>query len=321
MGAEVPAPGQDPGHPGWALLIDALLAEHGSLAAVAEILAAERGHREDLGSVERGLRRLRQRGSLDGGVWGRRVLARFGLPAPIGARLRWMGLYHSRFTDLPLSLGLELLRPWDQPLTRGSPARAWLDLAWAGLALRARDADAAARRLREAGRAASGGAVVEHRLASAFSASREHPEAIPPLLDEAEAALRGLPPDADAACWWARLVDQRGWLLNRSGESEAAEALYRALPEAGVPPFARCRRANGLAWCAFKRGDRDAAIALARESAEAAGDAGSLRMRAMALQALGRFLGEAGGEVRRRAAEIAAQLEDAELLGRFSGAG
>lgn len=310
-------PGQDPGHPGWALLLDALIESHGSLAAVAERLSAERGHKEDVESVERGLRRLRARGQQDGGVWGRRVLASFGLPRPLEDRLRWMGVYHSRFTDLPRSLGQELLHPWDQPLTRGSKARAWLDLARAGLALRARDFTEAEARLQEAARTASGGARVEERLATAFLRSRDGIDALPPLLDEAEAALSLLPADDDTACWRARLVDQRAWILNRQGQHAAAELLYRGLPTDSVPPFVRCRRANGLAWCAFKRGDRDAAIALAREGAEAAGDAGSLRMRAMALQALARFLGDDGDEVRRRAAEIATRLEDEELLGRM----
>lgn len=313
-------PGQDPGQPGWSELVDGLVESLGSLAAVAEALSASRGHREDAQSVERGLRRLRGRGQGDGGVWGRRLLARFGLPVSMEERLRWMGVYHSRFTDLPRGLGVELLRPWDQPLTRESPARAWLDLGWAGLALRGGDAAEAAERLRAAGRAASGGALVEQRLALAFLRSGVAPGELPGLLDEAEAALHGLPgPSDDLACWRARLVDQRAWILNKRGEAEAARALYLALPAEGVPPFARCRRANGLAWCAFKLGNRDEAIALARESADAAGDAGSLRMRAMALQALGRFLGDGGAAERSRAAAIAARLDDEALMGRMRG--
>ena len=293
---------------------------HGSLAAVAEALAASRGHREDIASVERGLRRLRGRGQADGGVWGRRLLQRFGLPTELEDRLRWMGVYHSRFTDLPRRLGAELLRPMDQPLTRESSARAWLDLAWAGLALRSRDEVEAAERLRAAGRSASGGALVEHRLATAFLRSRKSPEALPALVDEAEAALESLSgPVEDLSCWRARLVDQRAWLFNKRGEAEAARALYLSLPAEGVPPFARCRRASGLAWCAFKLGDLEQALRLAHESADAAGDAGSLRMRAMALQALGRFMGDEGAGVRARAAAIAAQLEDEELLWRMRG--
>src|SRR3954470_9887378 len=101
-----PAPGHDPGHapPGfsWADYVAWLARGQGSLAAVAERLAALRGYADDAASVERALRRLRSREQKDGGAWGARALAAFGLPEAALARARWMGGYHARFTDLPL---------------------------------------------------------------------------------------------------------------------------------------------------------------------------------------------------------------------------
>src|SRR5688500_13295707 len=111
-------PGHDPGHAGagpgpgtgaglgysWGEYVAQLTADHGSLAAVALKLAELASTPEDSASVERALRRLRARGNLDGGDYGRRLLRAFGLPQPIEARVRWLGVYHSRFSDLPLSL-------------------------------------------------------------------------------------------------------------------------------------------------------------------------------------------------------------------------
>ena len=76
-------PGQEPGQAAldWADYVDAVVAERGSLALAARFLAERRNFEEDVGSVERGLRRLRERGHKDGGVWGQRALRCFGLPA------------------------------------------------------------------------------------------------------------------------------------------------------------------------------------------------------------------------------------------------
>lgn len=110
----------------------------GTLAAVAERLASQRGFSDDVNSIERALRRLRTRGQLAGGTWGARALTVFGLPAAADARARWMGAYHSRFIDLPVPLCLDLVRPWDRPPVSKAPAaRLWLVLARATCALRA----------------------------------------------------------------------------------------------------------------------------------------------------------------------------------------
>ena len=85
-----------------------------------------------------------------------------------------------------------------------------------------------------------------------------------------------------------------------------------------MPPLALCRRANGLAFALWKRGDVAGGAALARKACEHAGDGGHLRLRAMALQMLARIAGGAKGEeARRRAMEIATSLEDEALRMRF----
>src|SRR5437660_980518 len=121
----------------WGEYIAGLVEEHGSLAAVASRLVELRGFVDDVNSVERGLRRLRQRGDLDGGDSGRRLLNAFGVPKDIDARVRWMGLYHTRFTDLPRSLCADQLRLWNRPPVSESRERVWLQLGFASLALRA----------------------------------------------------------------------------------------------------------------------------------------------------------------------------------------
>lgn len=145
-------PGHKPGQPGaalaWGDYLDELVAEHGGLARIAERLAEGRGYRDDLESITRGLRRLRGRGTAPGGTWGDRLLARFGLPQAVEARLRFMGSYHARFVDLPAPLCLDLIQLWDRPPTSASrDGRAWLSLARAIVALRGRRVDLAGEHL------------------------------------------------------------------------------------------------------------------------------------------------------------------------------
>lgn len=324
------APGHDPGQgpPGlsWGDYVDALVAAHGTLAAVAEKLAAHRAYVDDVASVERALRRLRARDQLAGGTWGARALAAFGLPDAASARSRWMGAYHSRFVDLPVPLCQDLVRLWDRPPVSEAPgARAWLALAHASNALRAADRSAAALHLQRA-RASIGAAEpaarVELLLTEAFVASRGEPARVPELLAEVEPLLALPMPEEDRACLVARWIDQRAYEANHApGGPEGAaraEALYRTLPERAAPPFALCRRANGLAFARWKQGHREEAIAFAREAVRHAGDGGHLRLRAMALTMLGRILGEAeGAHFRARAAAIVTSLEDEALRLRF----
>ncbi len=300
---------------------------HGSLAAAAERLSAHRGHTDDAGSVERALRRLRARGQQDGGAWGTRALLAFGLPGAVDARTRWMGAYHSRFTDLPVPLCQDLVRLWDRPpVSEAKACRVWLALAHASCSLRLADRAGAAvhlRRARVGRRHAPHEAQAELLLAEAFVASRDEVTRVPALLAEVEPLLALDMPAEDCACLHARWTDQLAYERNKGRGGQApdhagAEALYRAIVVAGAPTFALCRRANGLAYARWKQGHRDEGVALAREACRHAGDGGHLRLRAMALSMLGRILGGApGAEARQRAIAIAAGLDDEALRLRF----
>lgn len=322
------SPSIEPGSAGfgWADLIDSIVEQRGTLAAVALHLAEQRAFAEDVESVERGLRRLRKRGTKDGGVWGERVLRVFGLPAAVADRIRWMGQYHTRFTDLPASVCEELVHPWDRPPVSAGPARIWLLLARVNLCFRRR-ADAAPLLEQAALLAprAEAAARIELALVQAYAWSRRAPEAASEALDRAEAILaaeRATLGEHDAACLFSRLIDHRAYVLNKprqgSPDRAAALALYEQIPTDG-PLFARCRRENGLGWTRLKLGDRPAAERHARASVEAAGDAGSLRMRAMALNLLAAAAPtpEAAAEAKARAMAIATRLEDEALALRF----
>lgn len=305
----------------WSAYVDWMVSVAGSLAAAADRLAAHRGYKDDAGSVERALRRLRKRGSLDGGTWGSRALAVFGLPEAVQERVRWLGQYHSRATDLPASVTADLLRAWSHPPTTESRAgRAWIALGHVSLALRAKDHAAAELHLDRA-RVDLAGAPAEARLealfARAYLASRHQLERVPPLLEEAGTLLEDVAGEHDRACLRARWIDHRSYELGRDGAHAAAEALWRTIASE-APPFALARRESGLAYARWKQGDREAAASHARAAADHAGDGGHVRARAMALSLLARITGDLGA--RDRAIAIARQLEDETLLARF-GAG
>jgi hypothetical protein len=319
-------PGQESGQAfDWADFVDRLVAERGSLTLVAQHLAERRNFEEDVASVERGLRRLRERGNKDGGVWGQRALRCFGLPAAVDDRIRWMGQYHTRFSDLPASLCDELLRPWDRPPVSESPARIWVLLGHASLALRRRqDPRSVLEQAAVLAGQAELAARVELALVESYAWGRSDPTAAREALDRAGTLLEIAEEPilgSDRACLFARWIDQAAYPLNRPGgdraNHDAAAALYEQIPIDG-PLFARCRRENGLGWTRLQLGDREQARAHARESVRAAGDAGSLRMRAMALNLLSACSeGDEASEAKARAREIARQLEDEALLVRF----
>lgn len=309
--------------PGWESIVDDLVRRNGSLAATAELLASDRHHQENVESIERALRRLRT-ATGSGGIWGRRVLQRFGLPDAMRIRLRWIGSYHSRFTDLPVPAAHDLLRHWDRPALRESSDIAFLDLGAAILALRRQrpdDAHLALARVSAHHAQLDLLAQVEYGLITSFLVSRTDPAASQQLLTDVEPTLLALPNDDDRACLAARWVDQRAYALNRPrsgpGRPHEALALYQALPDDG-PAFARCRRHNGLGWSHRALNDHPAALHHARASVQAAGDAGFLRLRAMALTLLAAVSeGNEANEARRRATDIATGLHDALLLERF----
>jgi len=313
----------------WARYVDGLIAEHGSLAAVCERLGAIRGYREDVESVGRALRRLRARGSLSGGAWGERLLKTFGLPTPVAARLRFMGQYHSRFVDLPVPLATDLVQLWDRPPTSESRiGRLWLSLARVTLALRGDDADDAATHLGPAAAVAADDLVgqIEVALCTAMIESRDRAGVVPAALEPVPALLARLDGEdaaVDRDCLRARHVGQVAHALNRAGDVERALALHFELPDGiATHPFARSRRANGIAYGLYRRGERDAALASARLAATFAGDAGHVRLRAMALLMVARIAGDSaeGNDARARARAIARALADPILLGRCDAA-
>ena len=308
-------PGQEPGQPpaglSWGELVGGLVEEHGTLAAVAWKLIE---HGDDVASIERALRRLRGRGQLDGGVWGQRLLRVFGVPKSIEARLRWMGLYHSPFTDLPLPLCLDQLRLWDRPPVSESRARVWLQLGHASCALRQQQFEQA--RDHVAGVSGDDAAVIEAQLIRAYIASRLGGDT--DALLAAIAVPDTLAPD-DRACFEARLVDQRAYQLNKRGDVAGGLALYAALPDADVHPFASYRRDAGRAYGEFRAGNTARAIELAQRACEHAGDGGYTRLRAMGLLLLVKL--GAPGDYLARARAIALRLDDRELLARATRAG
>ncbi len=328
------APGQIPGQgegspPGytWADYIAQLVTEQGSLASLALALASLAPTPEDPASIERALRRLRKRGHLDGGALGRRLLRAFGLPASVEARLRWMGAYHSRFTDLPRSLCLDQLRLWDRPPVSESRARVWIELGLASVALRGRERDVAEVHLRRA-KAASGhdaAARAEVGLCEAFMANKaEAREQVEAKLAEVGRTLEQFElPASERACLHARWIDQRAFLANnpppgQQPDPAAALALYRLIPSEGTEPFVSYRRDAGMAYARWKLGERGEAIALAKAAVEHAGDGGFVRLRSMGLHLLSRILGDAeGAAARERALAIARRLEDEELAWRI----
>lgn len=312
------------------MYIDGLVEEHGSLAAIGERLAATAAWRDDVESITRALRRLRQRGSLPGGKWGERLLRTFGLPASVDARLRFMGSYHSRFVDLPVSLCMDLVQLWDRPPTSESRAgRLWLSLARATLALRGKAGEEARGHLNTAracllrGPADPHGAgdlaaQVEVALGLSVLASKERPAEVAGVLDEVPGLLAAMQGE-DADCLRARYVGQVSHALNHAGEVDRAEALHRELPDTPeTHAFARSRRANGIAYGRFRHGDASGAVTHARLAARYAGDAGHVRLRAMALLMVARVATDRAEaeEARARARAIGKALEDAVLLAR-----
>jgi len=283
----------------WADYVRWLVEEHGSLAAVANKAA---GTSRDAASVERALRRLRTKKTGDGGEWGRRLLRTFGLPKGTAERLEWMGVYHSRFTDLPVELCLDQLHAWNRPPISESPARAWLQLGFATCALRQADLDAAEEHLKGVGQTAPR-ARLELGLIRAFIASKrkQHPQ-----LDALESLVR----EIGDPCFTARWLDQRAY----GAKLADARALYEQIAE--TPPFAACKRHGGLAYVALREGDPREAVRHAELAIRAAGDGGYTRMRITYLGLLANITGD--DTVRERAIAAAKNLGDPELVARLT---
>ena len=298
----------------WGEYIARLGSEHGSLAAVALKLSLAEGVDADAPTVERALRRLRVKDHQDGGQYGRWLIRVFGMPRDVELRAKWMGVYHSRFTDLPVSLCNDQLLLWDRPPVAESRARAWLELGLATCALRRDDAKAAEAHLARArGGYGTVAARVEAQLLEGYLASRRKDgaataailAAIEPLLRDGELA------GDERACLLARWLDQRAYqvlhpALGAPPTVAAARRLYEQIPSRDAPFFAACKRESGLAYVAFRAGERDAAVAHAESACRHAGDGGFVRLRIAALGLLAHILGEsAGATVRARAIRAA----------------
>lgn len=308
----------------WGEFLARLVAEHGSLAAVALKVSMAVGGDVGAASVERGLRRLRSKRHGDGGRHGQWLLRTFGMPKDVEQRARWMGVYHSRFTDLPVSLCFDQLQLWNRPPLADSRAGAWLQLGLATVALRRGDLDGAAKRLG----AVRGGhghiaARIEARLLEAYLASRRgaRAEANAILEDLADPVRDPHLEPTERACLVARWLNQRAYQLLHPPEGSAADVplakrLYERIPERDAPAFAACKRDMGLAYVALRCGQRRRAVAHAELACRHSGDGGFVRMRIAALGLLAHVLGEKGRQARARAVAAARQLEDEDLVAR-----
>ncbi len=231
-----------------------------------------------------------------------RVLATFdALPRDVGERLRFMGqvplaVRRSPATTSPARTSSSC--GTDHRPARPAAGRTWLSLARATLAFpRGNDFDAAAEghlrdraggrrrrcaRSRKAERLQLGQAMIEARGAPAHEPRRARSRRRAPR-------RRGrwrcrLPARA------LRLSQARASARYQAGAvAHGNLAAHEALRDGDdVHPFARSRRANGIAYGRYRLGDRDGALLAARRAAMFAGDAGHVRLRAMALLMIAR---------------------------------
>ena len=316
----------------WAAYIARWVDDCGGWLPLADqVIARARGRFEvpdDPQTVERGLRRLARRDHKPGGQYGRWMLRLFGVTSSVEQWLRWLGIAHSRFTELPSGLRLEQLTLWNRPPIAETPLVCWIELGIAHahhsrLDHEARDHWLARAELHAGG--AGPAAEIELLLArvEAESDSRRH-AAAPARLALVEERLRSADlPDTDALPYRARLAIQRAELCTRppagrDPDPAGARAHYAAIPESRIP-FVACSRAIGLAYCAWKLGDHADAARWAARAIDEAGDGGLVRMRVRALNMLSRLVdGERAAELNARAHRIATMLEDEELLRRVA---
>ncbi len=313
----------------WRGYVEAVGTDCESLDALADELirrgAADTEIPADPQSVHDGLRQLAERGHQPGGEVGQWMLRVFGVPASVERWASWMGQFHSRFSDLPTSLRMEQLSLWDRPPISESRVAAWIHVGMASVHLQMRDLDACGRRLDLAGRAAGqagpSAAIEVALLATKIASDGGDRERASQLMDQVEIVLADPGVDAmDRVAYYARLVGHRADHLTRPREGEppnveGARALYESIPANTALPFALFRRCNGLAYCAWKRGDATAGAALARLAADHAGDGGLVRLRVKALGLLSHMVDEPEAtEVRNRAAHLTRMLEDEGLV-------
>jgi hypothetical protein len=189
-------------------------------------------------------------------------------------------------------------------------------MGFASVALRRADLDSAEAHLGQAKAfARTTDAKLEHALVSAYIASRRSDQKLAESTLLAAEPLLGLEESSaqDRACYRARWLDQRGYLLTHyARDVDGAHALYAAIEP--ITPFAACRQALGLSYIAWKRGRTTEAEGHARDAAVHAGDGGFLRLRVMALNLSFRITGDE--TIKARAEAIARGMEDEALVTR-----
>lgn len=272
-------------------------------------------------TVERGLRRLARREHKPGGQYGRWMLRLYGVTSPVEEWVRWLGMYHTRFADLPSGLRLEQLALWNRPPIAESPLACWIHVGIASAHHSRLDRNACEHWLERAERRApAAGAAAELEVAllraevaisaGDHDASARRLAAIEPRLGELA--------ESDVLPYRARFEAAQAvrFTMRESPDILRARAHYAAIPDSMIP-FVAFRKCLGLAYCAWKLGDVAAATQLAQRAVDEAGDGGLVRMRVMALNMLSRLLdGPRAAEVNARARRLAASLEDEELLRR-----
>jgi tetratricopeptide (TPR) repeat protein len=301
----------------WQRYLEHLVAEHGGWTALTRLLVQRAGPSAGLpidpGTIERGLRRLRTRGNAPGGQYGHWLLHHFEVPRPLEDTAKWMGQYHGRFADLPVSLCQSQLWLWDRPPIIESAAAGWIHLGLGSVALRRRDLGGARLRLQRARASTDPAAQIESALLAArLEMDAGQPSLAENALAEAQVQIRQLPDAGERDCYHARWADQSAYQLIHAGsqpELPRAVALYRSINARSPAVFALFRRNHGLAYCHWKLGDHDQALQYARAALDHAGDAGLLRFRVMALQLLAHIEPAEAPGLRLRADRIIAELE------------
>jgi hypothetical protein len=304
---------------GWLPLADQLIHRAGDAVDIPQ----------DPGTVERGLRRLSRREHKPGGQYGRWMLRFFGFTSPVEQWVKWMGIYHTRFADLPSNLRLEHLALWNRPPISESPLACWIDVGIASAHFSRLDLAACDHWLARAERhvaAAGREAELEVGLVRAqLETETGDQDAAAQRLALLEGRLdtAALPVNFTAS-YRARIQHQRAIHCTRppTGEPDFARAkqLYEAIPDSLVP-FVAFRKHVGLAYCAWKLGDTPLAIRLAERAVDAAGDGGLVRMRVMALNMLSRLVSpDRAQAINDRARHMANALQDEDLLRRVDAA-
>lgn len=306
----------------WERYVETLVAEHGGLTALTQLLIRRAGRHtplpDDPGSIERALRRLRTRGNEPGGQYGRWLLKHFGVPAPLEQSARWMGQYHSRFADLPRSLRESQLWLWDRPPIAESSCAGWIQLGLASIALERGELDLAEERLARSASLsnsppgnAGAGTIEAELLAARLDSEHGRAAVVVDRLARVEGLLRSLRGE-ERECYHARWVDQLAYSHAHARPPRYAEAraLYASIPEGAKSAFARFRRSHGLAYCEWKLGRVARAAKYAQAAVEHAGDAGLLRFRAQALSLWAVIEPKRAASLRARIREIRAATFD-----------